>query len=135
MKAQERRRGKTILSLTSALNDWMVNATPRQLCLGEREPGTHRTGGWVSARASVDGSEKSPHPPGFDPPTVQPVTGGYTDHAIKNHRKPQTRYQVPGPEPKPVLNAKRACKRTDRVTLIVGNNEMNADRNSTVVFA
>ena len=55
---------------------------------------------------------------------------------MKNHYKPQALYQVSGPEPKPVLtNARRVCKRTDRVTLTVGNNEMNADRNSTVVFA
>jgi hypothetical protein len=56
---------------------------------------------------------------------------------MKNHGKSQARYQVSGPEPKPVLtNAKRACKRTDRVTLTVGGkNEMNADRSGTVVFA
>jgi hypothetical protein len=54
---------------------------------------------------------------------------------MNNHRKPQARFQVSGAEPKPVLNAKRACKRTDRVTLTVGNNEMNADRKSTAVFA
>ena len=40
---------------------WVVNATPRSLYLRER-PGTHRIGGWVGLRASLDGYGKTrPH--------------------------------------------------------------------------
>jgi hypothetical protein len=41
-------------------------------------PGTHCTGGWVGARAGLDGCGKSCPPPGFDPRTVQPVASRYT---------------------------------------------------------
>ena len=47
-------------------------------------PGTHCTGGWVGPTAGLNRCGKSrspPHPPGFDPWTVQPVASRYTDHA------------------------------------------------------
>jgi hypothetical protein len=43
-------------------------------------PGTNfTTGGWVGLRAGLDWYGKSRPPPGFDPPTVQPVVSHYTD--------------------------------------------------------
>ena len=50
----------------------VVNATPRQLCVG----------GWVDPRDGLDGCGKSCPSPGFDPRTVQPVASCYTDYAI-----------------------------------------------------
>jgi hypothetical protein len=45
-----------------------------------KKPGTEFTGGWVGPRAGLDGWGKTcPPPPGFDPRTVQPVAGRYTD--------------------------------------------------------
>jgi hypothetical protein len=37
----------------------------------------------VGARASLDRCEKSPPPPGFHPPIVQPVANRYTDYATR----------------------------------------------------
>ena len=62
----------------------MVNATPRPLYPRER-PGTHCIRGWVGSRASLDGCGKFRPPPGFDPPTVQPIASRYTDCAIPAH--------------------------------------------------
>jgi len=45
----------------------------------QERPGTHCTGGWVGSRAGLDTCGKSRLPPGFDPPTVQPVASRYTD--------------------------------------------------------
>jgi len=59
-------RYSSTLSLTSALDGWMVNATPRPLYPRER-PGTHCTGGWVGPRAGLDGCGKS-FPTGFRSP-------------------------------------------------------------------
>jgi rRNA maturation protein Nop10 len=65
------------LLLTSALDggEWSTPCpgrfTPRE------RPGTHSTGGWAGLWT---GAEKLlPHPPGFDPRTVQPVASRYTD--------------------------------------------------------
>ena len=60
---------------------WVVNATPRPLYPQER-PGTHCTGGWLGPSAGLDGYGKSRPRPGFDPRTVQPVAGRYSDRAI-----------------------------------------------------
>ena len=78
---EEQYRCSSTLSLTSALDGWMVNATPRPLHPRER-PGTHCVGGWVGLTAGMDGCGKSSPPPGFDPLTVQPVASRYTDWAI-----------------------------------------------------
>jgi hypothetical protein len=57
-KAQRGSRGVTTLSLTSALDGWVVNATPRPLYPRER-PATHCIGGWVGPRTGLDGCGKS----------------------------------------------------------------------------
>jgi hypothetical protein len=41
--------------------------------------GTNFTGGWVGARADLEGCGKSHPPPGFDPQTTQLVVSRYTD--------------------------------------------------------
>jgi hypothetical protein len=51
---------------------------PAALPPGKR-PGTHCIGGWVGPRAGLDRCGKFRPPPGFDPPTVQPVASRYTD--------------------------------------------------------
>jgi len=51
---------------------------PAVLPSGERQ-GTHFTVDWVSPRVGLEGCEKSRHPPGFDPRTVQPLASRYTD--------------------------------------------------------
>jgi hypothetical protein len=56
---------------------WVVNATSRSLYPRERS-GTHCKGGWVGPRAGRNGAENLA-PPGFDPRTVKPVAGRYTD--------------------------------------------------------
>jgi hypothetical protein len=43
----------SILSLTSELMGWVVNATPRPLYLREK-PATHCIGGWVGPRAGLE---------------------------------------------------------------------------------
>jgi hypothetical protein len=43
--------------------------------LTEKILGTHCTGGWVGARAGLDGCRKSRPLPGFNPQTAQPVAG------------------------------------------------------------
>jgi hypothetical protein len=50
-----------------------------------KRDGTHFTGGWVGIRIGVDGFGKSRPPPGFDPNTLQPVAGSYTDQLIPAH--------------------------------------------------
>jgi hypothetical protein len=55
--------------------------TPAALPPGKR-PGTHCIGGWLEPRAGLEGFGKSRPPPGFDPPTVQPVASRYTNGAI-----------------------------------------------------
>ena len=44
---------------------------------------THCTGGWVRPRAGLDRCGKSRPPPGFVPPTVQPVAIRNTDYATR----------------------------------------------------
>jgi hypothetical protein len=57
---------------------WVFTPTPPAVL-----PGTHRTGVWVGTRVCLDGCGKSrPPQPGFDPRTVQPVAGRYTDRVI-----------------------------------------------------
>jgi hypothetical protein len=51
-----------------------------------KRPAAHCIGGWVGQRAGLDGCGKSRSPPGFDPPTVQPVASRYTDCAIPVHK-------------------------------------------------
>ena len=60
-------------------------------------PGIHFIGGWMDARAGLDGCGKSRPPPGFDPQTVQPVASRYTDYAIPVHpvqRVPAANYKA-----------------------------------------
>ena len=59
-------RYSSTLSLTSTLDVWVVNATPRPLYPRER-PGTHCIGGWVGPRAGLNGCGKSRPPLGFYP--------------------------------------------------------------------
>ena len=55
------KRYSSALSLTSALDGWVVNATLRPLYPRKR-PGTHCIGGWVGPRAGLDRCGKSrPH--------------------------------------------------------------------------
>ena len=78
-----------------------VSTTPRPLYFRER-PGTHCTGGWVGPTAGLDGFGKSRLPPGFDPRTVQPVAGRYTDCVIPtahNAHLRQTNMHLAGFEP------------------------------------
>ena len=42
-------------------------------------PGTHCAGSWMGRRTGMKWCGKSPSPTGFDPSTVQPVAGHYTD--------------------------------------------------------
>jgi hypothetical protein len=73
--------------LTSALvgGEWSVSR-PGRFTPGERTPGTHWIGGWVSPIASLDDVEmrKFLTLPGLnsDPSVVQPVAKRYTDCAI-----------------------------------------------------
>ena len=60
---------------------WVVSTTPWSL-YPRVSPDTHWTGGWLGTRVGLDGCGKSRLPPGFDPRTVQPVAGRYTDWAI-----------------------------------------------------
>ena len=71
-------RYRITLSLTSALDGELVNATPRPLYPQER-PGTHCIGGWVGPRAGLERCENSRPPLEFDPRTVKPVAICYTD--------------------------------------------------------
>ena len=66
---------------------WVVNATPWPLYPRERDPSTHRTGGWVGPKAGLDGCGKSRPPLGSDPQTVQAVASRYTDYAIPAHNE------------------------------------------------
>ena len=45
---------------------------------GGKKPCTYCTGGWVGIRVSLDKSEKSRHPLGFEPWTIQPISIRYT---------------------------------------------------------
>ena len=60
---------------------WVVSTRPRPLYPRKR-PGNYYTGGWVGHRAGLDGCEKSPPPPGFNPRTDQPVASRYTDWSL-----------------------------------------------------
>ena len=55
--------------------------TQAALPVGKR-PSTHCAGGWVVSRASLDGCRKSRTPPQFNPCTIQPVAGRYTDCTV-----------------------------------------------------
>jgi hypothetical protein len=63
---------------------WVVNATPRPLYLRKR-PSTHCTGGWVRARAGLDGCGKSRHQWDSIPGPSSPVSSRYTDWANPAH--------------------------------------------------
>ena len=71
------------LSLTSALDEWVVNATAWPLYRQER-PGTRCIGGTRPGRQQGrSGRVRKISPtPEFDPRTVQPVASRYTDRAI-----------------------------------------------------
>jgi hypothetical protein len=64
-----------------------------------KAPGAPRIGGWMDPRAGMDGYAKfRPHPPGFDPWTVQPVPSHYTDFAgrpVKYRKKNHTEQRLP----------------------------------------
>ena len=47
--------------------------------LPRERPDTHCIGGWMGLRSGLEGCGKSRPSPGFDPRTVQPVAGYYTD--------------------------------------------------------
>jgi len=69
-------------SKTSSLEGGEWSAARPGPNLPRKIPGTHCTEGWVGPRAGLDGRKISP-PPGFDPPTVQPVVSRYTDWATR----------------------------------------------------
>ena len=46
--------------------------------LSPGKTGVHHIGGWVGPSAALDNTQ-NPAPPEFDPRTVQPVAGRYTD--------------------------------------------------------
>jgi hypothetical protein len=57
---------------------------PAELCLGERTPGTHCTGGWVGLRAGLDTEARGKilylcRGSNLDRPVVQSVVRHYTD--------------------------------------------------------
>jgi hypothetical protein len=63
---------------------WVVSITPRpRFTPGERNPGTHWTGFWVSPRAGLDAGleEKSSASVGDRTSVVQSVVGHYIDWA------------------------------------------------------
>jgi len=62
---------------------WVVNTTPRPLYPREGT-GTHCIGGWVGARAGLDGYGKS-RPTGTRSPDPQLVASRYTDYIIPAH--------------------------------------------------
>jgi hypothetical protein len=74
--------------LTSALvgREWSVSC-PGRFTPGERTPGTHWIGGWVSSRASLYDVEKRKYLPYRDsnskPSVVKPAASRYTDCAIR----------------------------------------------------
>jgi hypothetical protein len=79
---EEYRYGSTLF-LTSALEGSEGSASRAGRTL---PPGRTRypfTRGWVGLRAGLDRCGKSRPPPGFDPRTVQPVDGPYTDYATR----------------------------------------------------
>jgi hypothetical protein len=43
---------------------------------------TPGAGGWVGPRAGLEQVRNISPPPGFDPPTLQPVANRYTDYAV-----------------------------------------------------
>jgi hypothetical protein len=61
--------------MTSELGGEWSASRPGCFTPWERAPGTHRTGGWVGPRASLDAvmKRKSPAPAGNRTPIVQPV--------------------------------------------------------------
>ena len=58
---------------------WLVNAMPQPLYPREREPASivH-----VYPQRRSERVRKISHPPGFDPPNLQPVASRYTDWDI-----------------------------------------------------
>jgi hypothetical protein len=117
-------------------------STPRP---GSFVPGKEPSHRRLGERQGQSGRERkiSPPPPRFDHQTAQSVADGYTDHSmtcqeklwnITENLRRDTNSQDRNRN-RFLTNAKLACERTDRVTLTVGNNGMNADRKSTVVFA
>jgi hypothetical protein len=57
---------------------WAVSATVR-LLYPKEGPGTHCIGVWIGPWASLERCGTSSPKPEFDPRTVQPATGRYTD--------------------------------------------------------
>jgi hypothetical protein len=77
---QEEHRNCSTLSLTSTLDEgWVVQATTLFLTV------TTVQEVWVSPTDGLDGRSKLRHPSDFDPRTVQPVAGLYTDCTIPAH--------------------------------------------------
>jgi hypothetical protein len=64
---------------------WVVSVTPRpRFSPGERNPGTHCTGGWVGPRAGLDTEATGKilclcRGSNLDRPVVQPVARHYTE--------------------------------------------------------
>jgi hypothetical protein len=63
---------------------WVVNATPWLLYPWERDPvPTVQEAGWTQGQY---GQEQTILPPrGFDPRTIYPIGGRYTDYALPAH--------------------------------------------------
>ena len=72
-------RYSSTLSLTSALDGVGAQRNAPEALPLWKDPETHCTGGWVALGPDWTGVRKMSHPPGFDPRTVQPVAGRYTD--------------------------------------------------------
>jgi len=51
----------------------------------EKRASTHFTGGWVVPNVSLDGCGKYRPAPAFDPRTMQPVAGRYTEYYVPAH--------------------------------------------------
>ena len=99
-KAQRSSRGIALLFfLNSALDGWVVKATPRPL-YAQETPGTHCIGGWVGPSAGLNECGKSRSPPEFDSQNVQPVACSYTDYAVPAHGRPTNRSSIPGRDKK-----------------------------------
>jgi hypothetical protein len=88
---EEEWRCSYTLSLTSAIDGWVVNATLRPLYPRER-PGTHCIGGWVGPRAGLDGCGKSRLP------RVWSLDGPACNESLYRLSHPAPRRLMQGPE-------------------------------------